>query len=82
MWPNPNNGDQLYMTIAELGAEVATTQVDIYDLTGQRVIGRSIATQASNLNSVIELDEQLAPGLYMVIVTAGEVSFTQRLVIQ
>ncbi|MCB0811320.1 MAG: hypothetical protein KDB96_18730, partial [Flavobacteriales bacterium] len=37
MWPNPNRGDQLHLTIGELPVEELTVDVDIHDLFGKRV---------------------------------------------
>ena len=79
VWPNPNNGDQLFMAVSEMNSELTTATVDIYDLFGKRVMTSTIATEGTK---VIELNKQLAPGLYVVTYTAGEVSFTERLVIQ
>jgi hypothetical protein len=82
MWPNPNRGDQLYLTINDLPEQDLMVTVDIFDMYGKRVSTRSIATQGGLLNTVIELNNELASGLYMVNIAAGEQLFTQRLVIQ
>ena len=82
IWPNPNDGELLYVAIPDLATDAITTNVDIYEATGQRVIARTLAVQDGHVNTSIRLDEELAPGLYMVIFTAGEVSFTQRLSVQ
>ncbi|MCC7501472.1 MAG: T9SS type A sorting domain-containing protein, partial [Flavobacteriales bacterium] len=82
LWPNPNNGEQLYVTIDGLRNEVATATVDIFDMVGHKVATHTIAVNGSTLNSVIDLDASMANGLYMVNVTAGDEQFNQRLMIQ
>ena len=82
MWPNPNRGDQLYLTIDQLNADVTTATVDIFDLYGKKVTSRTIAVNGSTLNTVIALDASMANGMYVVNVSAGEQTFIQRLVIQ
>jgi hypothetical protein len=82
MYPNPNRGDQLFVSITELAPEVTTVSVDIYDLTGKRVIARTIAVQDGYLNTTMDLNGDLAGGMYMVNITAGDKAFTERLVIQ
>jgi hypothetical protein len=82
MYPNPNRGDQLFISITELAPEVMTVNVDIYDLTGKRVIARTIAVQDGFLNTTMDLNGDLAGGMYMVNIVAGDKAFTERLVIQ
>ena len=82
MWPNPNNGGQLYLTIDQLSSEVPTATVDIFNTMGQKVATHTIAVNGSTLNTVLSLDAAMGNGVYLVNVTAGEQQFIQRLVIQ
>ena len=82
MWPNPNRGDQLYLTISELPDEELTVNVDIHDLYGKRVAARTVMAQGGMLNTVIALDGQLAAGMYLVTIHAGDRILTERLVIE
>ncbi|MBK7112555.1 MAG: T9SS type A sorting domain-containing protein, partial [Flavobacteriales bacterium] len=82
MYPNPNRGDQLYINLSAVDADVNTVSVDIYDLTGKRISARTIAVQDGFLNSVLDLNGEIASGLYMVNITAGDKTYTERLVIQ
>ncbi|MBK8708280.1 MAG: T9SS type A sorting domain-containing protein [Flavobacteriales bacterium] len=82
MYPNPNRGDQLYINLSAVDADVNTVSVDIYDLTGKRISARTIAVQDGFLNSVLDLNGEIASGLYMVNITAGDKIYTERLVIQ
>jgi hypothetical protein len=80
MYPNPNNGEQLWLNVDAIGENVETVTVDIYDLTGKRVVARVLPTQGEQLNTMMELNG-LRAGVYMVNITAGDTSWTQRLVI-
>jgi uncharacterized repeat protein (TIGR01451 family) len=84
MWPNPNRGDQLWISsFAALGGtvEVETIAVDIHDLSGKRVMAREIPVQDNDQGTVIDLEGQLANGMYLVSITVGNERHTQRLVI-
>ncbi len=81
MWPNPNNGDQLYITLSEVPADAQTVSVDMFDLYGKRVMTRTVAAQDGFMNTVLDLNGDLAAGLYMVNITVGEKRWTERLVI-
>jgi len=90
MYPNPNRGDQVFLSLSEVSADVRTVTVDIYDLSGKRIVARTIAVQASSsrsggngyFNTALELNGDLAGGMYMVNITAGDKTYTERLVIQ
>ncbi|MCB0764389.1 MAG: T9SS type A sorting domain-containing protein, partial [Flavobacteriales bacterium] len=82
MWPNPNRGDQLFISISAIEEGVTTVSMDLFDLSGKRMVARTIATQGGNLNTVVDLNGDLAAGMYLVQFTAGDRTYTQRLVIQ
>jgi hypothetical protein len=81
MWPNPNRGDQVWINVEGIASDVETVTVDFYDLTGKRIVGRVEPTQGDRLNMVMDLNGDLAPGMYLVNITAGQKTWTQRLVI-
>jgi transposase-like protein len=82
MFPNPNRGDVLNFSISAIEEGVNTVSVDIYDLTGKRMSARTIAVADGNVNTVIDLNGELAAGMYLVNITAGDKTYTERLVIQ
>ncbi|MBK9417785.1 MAG: T9SS type A sorting domain-containing protein [Flavobacteriales bacterium] len=82
MFPNPNRGDVLNFSISAIEEGVNTVSVDIYDLTGKRMSARTIAVADGNVNTVIDLNGELAAGMYLVNITAGDNTYTERLVIQ
>ncbi|MBK8498169.1 MAG: T9SS type A sorting domain-containing protein [Flavobacteriales bacterium] len=82
LYPNPNRGDQVRLSIDQVEEGVNTVSVDIIDAFGKRVSARTIAVQDGFVNSIIDLDGSLAAGMYMVNITAGDAFYTERLVIQ
>jgi hypothetical protein len=80
MFPNPNNGEQLTVSLSAVEEGVETISVDIFDLSGARVSSRTIAVNDGMVYQVLELTE-MASGLYMVNITAGNDRYTERLVI-
>ena len=49
---------------------------------GKLVATRTLPVQDGRLNTAVNFDQELAPGLYLVNLTAGEHRYTERLVIQ
>jgi hypothetical protein len=80
LWPNPNNGDELWVSLQGIGTELETVTADVYDLAGKRVAARVLPTQEGTVYTTLDV-AGLAPGIYLVNLTAGEQQFTQRLVI-
>jgi len=56
--------------------------VDIYDMTGKKVTTRTIAVQDGYLKTALDLNGDLSGGMYLVNITAGDKTYTERLVIQ
>jgi hypothetical protein len=82
MWPNPNSGDRLNISIAGDANAPGTAQVDVFDAFGKKVIGRTIALNGTTVNTTIELNGQLATGMYLVSITNGDRLFTDRLIVR
>jgi hypothetical protein len=82
LFPNLNRGDVLNCSISAIEEGVNTVSMDIYDLTGKRMSARTLAVADGNVNTVIDLAGELAAGMYLVNITAGERVYTERLVIQ
>jgi hypothetical protein len=82
MFPNPNRGDVLNFSLSAIEEGVNTVSVDIFDLFGKRVSARTIAVTDGQVNTILDLNGELAAGMYLVNITAGETLYTERLVIQ
>jgi hypothetical protein len=82
LWPNPNNGEQLYVSLSSIAPEVNTVSMEVYDLSGKRMITRTIAAQDGMLNTVVDINGEISAGMYLVRFTAGEQVYTRNLVVQ
>ena len=81
MWPNPNNGDQLYIGLPPIGEQITTIQIDMFDLYGKHVMADQVPID-KGMNSIVLSLNDLAAGMYMVNVTIGDSTHSQRLMIQ
>jgi hypothetical protein len=82
MFPNPNRGDVLSFSLSAIEEGVNTVSMDVYDLSGKRVITRELAVAGSNVITTVDLNGELAAGMYSVNIIAGSKSYNERLVIQ
>lgn len=82
LYPNPNRSDRLFLNITEVDPDVSTIGIEIYDLTGKIALTRSFGVNEGQLSTFMDLGGQLAGGLYLVHVTAGTKTYTERLLIQ
>jgi hypothetical protein len=82
LWPNPNRGEELFMSMTGLHSSDGKVTIDVVNMFGEKVLGRTIAIGDGGLNTVLELDKQMASGLYLVNLTADGKTITKRLVIQ
>ena len=82
LWPNPNDGSFVNLAFTGFDANVNTVGVDVTDVYGKLVATRTIPVQDGYLKTTLAFEQDLAPGLYLVNLTAGEKRYTERLVIQ
>jgi len=82
LYPNPNDGSQLMVSLPYVEEGVHTVSIDIFDAYGKRVTARTISVQDGFVNTMLDLNGELANGMYMVSVTAGAAMHNERLVIQ
>jgi hypothetical protein len=82
LFPNPNRGDLITFSLSAVEEGVNTVAMDVHDLTGKRVMTRVIPVAGGNVNTTIDLNGELAAGMYMVNIIAGTKAYTERLMIQ
>ena len=81
IWPNPNNGDLLRVRIEGLDVSASLANVEIMDLTGKVVSARGLAVSGGVLEATIDLNGTVSRGMYLVRISAGDRSITERLMI-
>lgn len=83
LWPNPVRDGRVQLELNGLATDVMSVQINVVDLFGKQVMAQNIATDgAEQVNTMLDLDANLAKGLYLVHITAGEDYYTERLVVE
>jgi len=86
LFPNPNQGDQVMLSLKHIANGVKAVRVDIFDAIGKPVIERTMAVPDGFSSTLLDLNGELAAGMYTVSITTtgagGAETFTGRLVIQ
>ena len=78
VWPNPNNGGQLFMDLAWTASR--TIRVEMVDVFGRLVLEEQLVPQSGVPNS-IKVGSRMSAGTYMIRITDGNEVRTTRLVI-
>ncbi len=82
LYPNPNRGDQLFLSLSHMEEGANTVSMDIYDLTSKRVWAHSLPAKDGVVNTSMDLAGKLASGMYLVNLTVGSRNYTERLVVE
>ena len=82
LWPNPVVDGRFNLRVDGLAAEEQQVTVDVYDATGRCVRAERFATSGALFNKVLELDHDGSKGIHLVILRAGDHTFTQRFVLE
>ena len=82
LWPNPNSGGLVQLTIAGLAEqEDHAASITVQDLFGKQVHSSRSVVSGEVLNTVIDL-RHCAAGVYLVNLSVGDRTWTERLVVQ
>ena len=81
VWPNPNNGDQVTISLHGIAQDVRKLDIELLDLNGRKVLSRQFTAPDSDLTTTIDLNGSIADGIYLVRISAGTTIRSQRLVI-
>ena len=65
--------------ISILSGELQPIEVEVYDMFGKRVMSKHFETEASLFNQTLELNNELAAGIYLVQITVAGEQSVQRL---
>ena len=83
LWPNPVRDGRVNLVIRDLVDATQMITVDVYDSFGKRVMTTTLPVQdGAVFNQPLPLANDLAAGLYVMNLTAGDHSLTERLIIQ
>lgn len=79
IYPNPNQGEYLYVELNDLGNDAELIITDIY---GKQVQKEFLNTEDSNYNLTVKFNQKLESGFYLVTVISNGHSVTKKLVVR
>jgi len=81
-YPNPNEGEQVFVKLNDVIDNNQKVVIDIFDMYGKKVHSEQFANAGSEINKVITFDQKLSSGLYMINLSVNETIITQKLIIE
>lgn len=78
IWPNPNDGEQLHMSITTDGP----LTVDLFDMSGKQVMSTTFNIEGAQPDLSIALPGDLEAGVYLLRARSDEALHTERLIIR
>ncbi|MBK9761045.1 MAG: T9SS type A sorting domain-containing protein [Flavobacteriales bacterium] len=82
IWPNPNEGMSITLSLSDLDPRIEQAGITLFDAFGKLVHHEVIALAAGNARTELNLEKTLTAGIYLVSVTTGDEQRTERLVVQ
>ena len=82
MYPNPSNGQQVFLSITDIDPELEYIQVEVFNAKGQKVSDQQVVTNRGSVLAVLNGTDDLSNGLYMVRAIIGNEIASQQLMIQ
>ena len=82
MWPNPTDGGSFRVAMTGLPESASTMTIALYDVMGQRVMDEIHPVADGGIEVLVPLRNGLPSGLYIVTITAGGITRTERLVVR
>jgi hypothetical protein len=79
LWPNPVRDGRVNLRIDGLADAEQNITVDVYDVFGKRVFTQEYGNSGNLFNTVLQLNSDIASGLYMVNITVNDRTYTKRL---
>jgi hypothetical protein len=82
LYPNPNSGENLFISLTELEDEYQSVVVEVVDLAGKVVHQEQVASSGKSTNFVITFNERLAKGMYFVNLYLDDTKLTEKLSVE
>jgi uncharacterized delta-60 repeat protein len=81
LWPNPTEGDHVFLTVDGLDLGLRTMNARLFDATGREVLETTLTLTAGSVNTSLDLGHGDHKGVYLLQLIAGAKTFSQRVVI-
>ena len=82
LYPNPTQGDKVYLLMENLIDEQQRIDIDLYDAVGRHVYQNTFSNEGSTLNTTLDLGGELAKGAYSVRIAVNGAVRSERLMVQ
>ena len=82
LYPNPTQGDKVYLLMENLTDDQQRIRIDLYDAVGRHVYSDAFGNEGSTLNTTLDLGGELAKGAYSVRIAVNGAVRSERLMVQ
>ncbi|MBS1582244.1 MAG: T9SS type A sorting domain-containing protein, partial [Bacteroidetes bacterium] len=82
LWPNPVGDSRVSLRIDGLTEEHQHISMDLYDAFGKKVMTQGFENEGPVFNTILQLPNTLAKGVYLVDITIDGRTHVQRLSVQ
>jgi hypothetical protein len=82
IYPNPNGGEELMITLTGLDEEEGTVQLELLDMMGRLIQSERISAKGEQINYRMSFEERLPSGLYLIRASQEGMILSRRLVIE
>lgn len=82
LYPNPNEGSEVYLNLPDLPSGGYAANIEVYDLFGKRIFQTFEVVNGNALSTVLRFEGKLEQGIYLVSVTVNGVAYTQKMIVR
>ena len=82
LYPNPNLGESLYVSLTGLEDKPQHVVIEIMDVTGKMVYAQDVANTGKSANIILNFNEKLSRGMYFVNIYMDDTMLTEKLSIE
>jgi hypothetical protein len=82
LYPNPNLGESLYVSLTGLEDKPQHVVIEIMDVTGKMVYAQDVANTGKSANIILNFNEKLSKGMYFVNIYMDDTMLTEKLSIE
>ncbi|MBL7938596.1 MAG: T9SS type A sorting domain-containing protein [Flavobacteriales bacterium] len=79
--PNPNSGEELWITLGGLSATIESVQAELHDMSGRLLSTQLLPASLGQVSAELLLPPRLADGVYVASVSADGSRWSTRLII-
>ena len=79
IYPNPNQGQFLYLELAGINSNV---QVMVTDISGKIMLRKELNTNSQYVSETLKFENKLSPGFYMINVISGDQRMAKKLIVK